>query len=256
MTARSGKATCRRVAIVEKFHHILKQIHDKDCLHACSRKTYARVSMHMLDVCITSYTLYVQSLYSYIPRVVVKSICKLVFSMQLKETTAHQSPLRPIIADGLFSHIQVTIHALLHEQNMYSYLYIDLIDMRRMPHNGCNWILHIMDHWSKFNFAFPLVKMKANHVVKALHNYMYVFPVFGLPGIIHSDNDKELINKLIEYVVSTWPGHVQLISGRPQHSQSQRLVEQAHYTLERMIIVNIAECGDQSPPWSQWLPHK
>ena len=36
--------------------------------------------------------------------------------------------------------------------------------------------------------AFPLVKKKANHVVKVLHNY--VFPVFGLPAIIHSDNGK------------------------------------------------------------------
>ena len=36
----------RRVAIVEEFYYILKQIHDKDCLHmhAGSRKTYARVS--------------------------------------------------------------------------------------------------------------------------------------------------------------------------------------------------------------------
>ena len=34
----------RWVAIVEEFYHILKQIHDKDCLHAGSRKTYARVS--------------------------------------------------------------------------------------------------------------------------------------------------------------------------------------------------------------------
>ena len=29
---------------MEEFYHILKQIHDKDCLHAGSRKTYARVS--------------------------------------------------------------------------------------------------------------------------------------------------------------------------------------------------------------------
>ena len=63
-----------------------------------------------------------------------------------------------------------------------------------------------------------------------------------------------MANKIIEDVVSTWPGHVQLISGRPRHSQSQGLVEQAHYTLERMISANV-ECGDQSPPRSQWLPH-
>ena len=97
--------------------------------------------------------------------------------------------------------------------------------MKHMPHNGYTWILHIVNHWSKFNFAFPLVKKKANHVVKALHNY--VFPVFSLSAIIHSDNGKEFVNKLIEDVVSTWPGHVQLISGRPRHPQSQGLVEHA-----------------------------
>ena len=35
----------------------------------------------------------------------------------------------------------------------------------------------------------------------ALHNY--VSPVFGLPAIIHSDNGKEFVNKIIEDVVST-----------------------------------------------------
>ena len=93
--------------------------------------------------------------------------------------------------------------------------------------------------------------VKANHVVKALHNY--VFLVFGLPAIIHCDNGKEFVNKLIQDVVSTWPGHVQqLISGHPRHPQSQGLVEQAHYKLQRMMS---AKYGDQSPPWTQWLPH-
>ena len=61
----------RRVAIVEEFYHILKQIHDKDCLHAGSRKTYASVisismqlkygTLHihakLSHVCVTPYTL-------------------------------------------------------------------------------------------------------------------------------------------------------------------------------------------------------
>ena len=47
------------VAIVDKFHHILKQIHDKYCLHAAagSRKTYARVSSIFVQlkyhICVT-----------------------------------------------------------------------------------------------------------------------------------------------------------------------------------------------------------
>ena len=104
--------------------------------------------------------------------------------------------------------------------------------------------------WIIGQFCISSCKKEANRVVKALHNH--VFPVFGLPAIIHSDSGKEFINKLFEDVVSTWPGHVQLISDRPRHLQSQGLVEQAHYTLERMISAKVAECGDQSPPW---LPH-
>ena len=68
----------------------------------------------------------------------------------------------------------------------------------------------------------------------------YVFPVFGLPAIIHS-NGKEFVNKLIQDVVSTWPGYVQLISGCSCHPQSQGLVEQAHYTL---VSAKVVECGD------------
>lgn len=33
----------RRVAIVEDFYVILRQVHDKDCVHAGYKKTYARV---------------------------------------------------------------------------------------------------------------------------------------------------------------------------------------------------------------------
>ena len=34
----------RRVAYVEDFYDILNQVHDKDCLHTGSKKTYSRVS--------------------------------------------------------------------------------------------------------------------------------------------------------------------------------------------------------------------
>eukprot|EP00731_Ephydatia_muelleri_P003396 Em0001g3396a len=63
-------------------------------------------------------------------------------------------------------------------------------------------------------------------------------------------------NHLIEDVLATWPGAVQLASGRPRHPQSQGLVEQAHYTLERIMSSRIAESASiNSPPWTHWLPH-
>ena len=62
-----------------------------------------------------------------------------------------------------------------------------------------------------------------------------MFPFIGLPSIIQSDNGREFVHKLNEEGVVSWPGSVQLVSGRPRHPQSQGLVEQAHYTLERMF---------------------
>lgn len=122
-----------------------------------------------------------------------------------------------------------------------------------MPDDGQKWILHVVDHWSKFHFAIPIPRKTAKYVSQSLQNH--VFPVIGLPSIIQSDNGREFVNKLIKEVVSTWPGQVQLVSGRPRHPQSQGLVEQAHYTLERMISAKAIESGKKSPPWATWLPY-
>ena len=125
--------------------------------------------------------------------------------------------------------------------------------MRHLPDQEYKWILHLVDHWSKFHFAFPLVRKTAREVADALEKW--VFPVMGLPSILHSDNGREFVNKLIDEVLATWPGQVQLVSGRPRHPQSQGLIEQAHYTLERMLSAKTAESKLKSPPWSRWLPH-
>ena len=85
-------------------------------------------------------------------------------------------------------------------------------------------------HWLKFIFAFPLPQKAAKEVTSTLEKW--VFPFFGLPSIIQSDNGREFGNKLIEEVLASWPGSVQHVSGQPRHPQSQGLVEQAHYTLE------------------------
>ena len=74
--------------------------------------------------------------------------------------------------------------------------------MRHLPHDGLKWILHIVDHWSKFTFAFPLTQKSAKEVTSALEKR--VFPFIGLPSIIQSDNGREFVNKLIEEVVASW----------------------------------------------------
>lgn len=181
---------------------------------------------------------------------------RLCSTCSLRKPQATQPPLRPIVANGLFSRVQVSWHSHSSRRQQYCFLFfmqIDLIDMRHMPHNGQKWILHIVDHWSKFHLAFPITSKSAIDVAHVLQKH--VFPVFGLPSILHSDNGREFVNKLIGEVVSMWPGQVQLVSGRPRHPQSQGLIEQAHYTLERMISAKVVEDGSKSPPWTNWLPY-
>ena len=73
-----------------------------------------------------------------------------------------------------------------------------------MFHDGQQWILHMVDQWSKFHFAVPIPHKTAKDVAQALQKR--VFPVIGLPSIIHSDNGREFVNKLVQEVVSIWPG--------------------------------------------------
>eukprot|EP00731_Ephydatia_muelleri_P021616 Em0014g207a len=181
----------RRVATVEEFYSILEQVHSKDCLHAGSTKTFAKV----------------QSLYSHVPRSVVEHFIKLCETCSLRVPQKTKPPLRPIVANGFFSRVQ-----------------IDLIDMRHLPHDGNKWILHIVDHWSKFNLAYPLPQKTAKKVTNALENHL-----------------------ARSCTASEWSAATSSIA-TPGGTSSL-------YTLERMMSSRIAETASNSPPWTHWLPH-
>jgi len=44
-----------------------------------------------------------------------------------------------------------------------------------------------------------------------------VFPYFGLPKILQSDNGREFVNDIIRQVLKSWPGEVTMINGRPHN---------------------------------------
>lgn len=124
--------------------------------------------------------------------------------------------------------------------------------MRHLP-DGCNqWILHCVDHWSKFNFAYPLESKRAKCVAVVLTQQL--FPYFGVPRILHSDNGREFVNSIIKATLDSWHADIMLVSGRPRHPQSQGLVERAHYTLQRKLSAEISKTNSKSPPWVSLLP--
>ena len=43
-------------------------------------------------------------------------------------------------------------------------MYVDLIDMKHLPDGDNKWTCHVIDHRSKFNFAFPIETKEAESV--------------------------------------------------------------------------------------------
>ena len=140
----------------------------------------------------------------------------------------------------------------LHACVLQLFTQIDLIDMRHLPHGENKWILHCIDHWSKFNFAYALPRKSAVNVAAALNSHL--FPYFGVPRILHSDNGREFVNSVIESLLAIWHSEIQLVSGRPRHPQSQGSVKRAHLTLQKKLVSEVSRNNSTNPPWTTWLP--
>ncbi|CAF1368372.1 unnamed protein product, partial [Didymodactylos carnosus] len=109
---------------------------------------------------------------------------------------------------------------------------IDLIDMRTRPDVISiavvyRWILHCIDHFSKFTRSFPLENKSAGEVASKLRQ---LFFTFGPPHLLHSDNGAEFVAQVIFELKSLFPDMC-FIRGRPRHPQSQGCIERANGVL-------------------------
>ena len=73
--------------------------------------------------------------------------------------------------------------------------------MHHLPDGDYQWIFHVVDHWSKVHFAYPLVNKTAVEVV-AFALTRFIFPMMGLPSILQSYNSREFVNQIIDKVLS------------------------------------------------------
>ena len=120
--------------------------------------------------------------------------------------------------------------------------------MRHLPDGKYKWICHAIDHWSKFNFAFPIETKEAESVSSVFETY--IFPYFGVPKIFQSDNGREFVNSVIGKLLHSWSADMQIIQGCPRHPQSQGAIERAHRTLEQKLATQL----ESTRQWSKLLP--
>jgi len=80
-----------------------------------------------------------------------------------------------------------------------AHLQMDLIDMSKFQteNNGYNWILTIIDVFSKYLWTIPLFTKDQVSVSNAL---LQLFAIVGTPEVLQTDNGKEFNNGVIKSI--------------------------------------------------------
>ena len=135
------------------------------------------------------------------------SLCKL--HQQQKSVTSHsKKPVtNPIKANYFLAHVQV-----------------DLIDFCNLPckcQSKHNWVLHVVDHFSKYSWMLTLKNKQTEEVAVTLTN---LFWLFGFPSILHSDNGKEFKSKTMSELCRKH--QIKQVHGASQTPSTQGLVKE------------------------------
>jgi hypothetical protein len=145
-----------------------------------------------------------------------------------RKVSTSRAPLRPIKSSNVFERVE-----------------IDLIDMRSRPDGEYNWILHCVDHFSKFSVAFPLKTKESEEVAKHMANFI---AIFGPMGILQCDNGGEFKGAL---GVLLKEYGIKIVRSRPRHPQTNGAVESGNGTLKTRLDKWMID--NQSTKWTTGL---
>ena len=109
------------------------------------------------------------------------------------------------------------------------------------------YILTIIDLFSKFVWAFPLVRKSAGQVVACLEN---LWLTEGAPLILQSDNGTEFINDEVAALSARF--NVERRVSRPYNSQSNGAIERLNRTLQTALTRSLYTY--HSNRWDELLP--
>ncbi|XP_022170651.1 KRAB-A domain-containing protein 2-like [Myzus persicae] len=125
---------------------------------------------------------------------------------------------------------------------------VDLVDMQTCKDGEFKFILNYQDHLPKCIQLRPLESKTAEEVARDLLN---IFLIFGAPNILHSDNGREFVNKVISELCSMWDG-VKIVHGKPCRSQTQGSIERANQDFQNILRAMMED--NDTTKWSEALP--
>ena len=140
--------TRRRAVYTHEVFDLIVQEHQTNSTHSGKNKTYTALNQQFFGIKRQEVVFLLKH-------------CKTC--AQTKPKTA-RVPLHPIKTHSLFERIQ-----------------IDLIDMSTTPDGEYKWILHIVNHFSKFSSSFAL---RSKHAVEVAEKLEMWIGLFGLPHIL------------------------------------------------------------------------
>ena len=162
--------------------------------------------------------------------------CKLMKSIKVSKP-----PPQPVRSMKIMERIQVDLLELYGPKSPF---------IAQANHNY-RYVLSILDCFSKYCWLMPLTSKRAAEVASVL---CALFREFGCPQILHSDNGKEFVARLISEICTDLG--IKKLEGRPYHPQSQGQVENLNkkvkeYLLHRLLSFNEEE---HSSIWPWLLP--
>lgn len=69
--------------------------------------------------------------------------------------------------------------------------------------------------------------------MKKLHVLLEIFTIFGSPVNLQSDSGQKFTNKIVDKLSSIWE-ELEIVYGKPHHSQSQGSVKRASQDIENI----------------------
>ena len=128
----------------------------------------------------------------------------------------------------------------------FDHIIIDIVGPLPKSSSGAEYLLTIMDRFSRFPEAIPIRSIKAPNIIKHL---MHFFSRFGLPKTIQSNQGSNFMSHCFKNQLKEWG--IKHIVASPYHAQSQGALERFHQTLKAMMR---KYCLNVSKSWEGDLP--
>uniref|UniRef100_A0A3B1K8B9 Gypsy retrotransposon integrase-like protein 1 n=1 Tax=Astyanax mexicanus TaxID=7994 RepID=A0A3B1K8B9_ASTMX len=123
---------------------------------------------------------------------------------------------------------------------------VDCVGPLPRTKSGNQFLLTVMCAATRFPEAFPLRKISAPSVLKALTKF---FSIFGLPKIIQTDQGTNFMSRVFSQVMKTL--QIKHVVSSSYHPESQGALERFHQTLKSMLR---KYCLDSGRQWDDGVP--